>query len=503
MATDQLDFTLLTDRSVVREDAITDVDLVVNLITTRPLEGQATKQAINLCVVLDRSGSMAGDKLEQAKRSCLEIWESLTPEDSFSVLAFDEEVISVVNPQTPRADVMERISSLEPGGMTNLSKGWYLGLLEIQSYGSDKQINRIILLSDGMANAGEQKSAVLGAESARARDELGVTSSTIGVGDDFQEDILSAIARESGGRFWYIANARIEEIIREEFSGALSVSLERPGVELQFPEGVEVIKELNKLVKTLGRYRVRPIKANDRFSFALRLRTDPQKAKSKTLSITASLLDGPDLVSSATVDLQLGTLQDYAEATEDPAVGAVVAKYLAAEADEEMVEKLDAGDVSTVIDMLQAQSSLIRDLEQKLSGQSAMSWETMTELERERAERQRQQEEKELLRAARALRQNEALIAVAQLVELLRGLGDTREIQRLISASRKEQSHRYSKDVSWESSDMEAEVDLDSTRHTLEGALSVGQRALADHPYAAQELEVILRDIDEQLARLS
>jgi len=503
MATDQLDFSLLADRRIVREDAITDVDLVVDLVTRRPLDGQTTNQAINLCVLIDRSGSMAGEKLEQAKRSCLEIWESLTPEDNLIVLAFDTEVISVVNPQTPRADVVNRIQALGSGGLTNLSKGWYLGLLELQSYGNERQINRIIMLSDGQANEGEQKAAVLAAESARARDELGITTSTIGVGDDFQEDILSALARESGGRFWYIGNARIQEIIREEFSGALSIALERPGVELRLPAGVQIVKELNNLGKTMGRYRIRPIKANDRFCFAVRLRTDPQQLESRALSIGATLFDASETIADDEIELQAGTLQQYAEAAEDPSVAAVVSKFLAAAADEEIIEKLDAGDVSTVIDMLQSQSGMIKDLEEKLSGQSAISWETMTERQRERAERQRGSEEKELERAARALRQNEALMAVAQLVDLLRGFGARDEAEELIGLSRKEHQFRGSKDAAWGSSHLDAVIDSDSTLHTLASAKRVATTSLTRYPYAKDELAAIIRGIDEQMARVS
>jgi Ca-activated chloride channel homolog len=86
--------------------------------------------------------------------------------------------------------IRERILALEPGGGTDLPKGWYRGLLELQTYATDKHINRLVLLSDGLANAGEQKSSVLGAESNRARGALGITTSTIDIGTDFQEDIL-------------------------------------------------------------------------------------------------------------------------------------------------------------------------------------------------------------------------------------------------------------------------------------------------------------------------
>jgi len=280
----------------VRNDQTSDVDVAIDLTTSKAIGTQSASYALNLCIVIDRSGSMAGEKLEQAKTSCVDIYESLNPDDKLTVLAFDSDVISVVNPQTPRSSIRERILALRSGGQTDLSKGWYLGLLELQSYGSERHINRLVLLSDGQANEGEQKASVLGAESGRARDALGITTSTIGIGKDFQEDILAAIAQASGGRFWFIGEARIEDIIKEEFSGALSVFLERPKIEFTVPSGVTIERELNDLPKIAGCYRIRPIKANDQFCFAIRLRIDPMKVDGKNLSIRASLLDGAGVV---------------------------------------------------------------------------------------------------------------------------------------------------------------------------------------------------------------
>src|SRR5262249_38926885 len=157
-----------------------DVDVAVDLTTTKSIGAQPSGYALNLCVVIDRSGSMQGDKLEQAKKSCVDIYESLGSEDRLTVLAFDTEVVSVVNPQTPKNLIKERILALQSGGGTDLSKGWYLGLLELQTYATEKHLNRLILLSDGQANSGEQKSSVLGAESNRARNDLRITTSTIG-----------------------------------------------------------------------------------------------------------------------------------------------------------------------------------------------------------------------------------------------------------------------------------------------------------------------------------
>lgn len=190
-----------------------------------------------LCLVIDRSGSMeAQGKLETAKRSCLDIFERIKDDDLFTVVVFDSDAQVVVNPQTPRDQVAGKLESIRPGSLTNLSLGWYQGLLELQSHMTDEHYGRLILLSDGLANEGETKKSALEAVATRARDE-GITTSTIGVGrdSDFQEDLLEAIATASGGRFWYIAESGIDSILEEEFRNALSVVLDRSKVELSLP----------------------------------------------------------------------------------------------------------------------------------------------------------------------------------------------------------------------------------------------------------------------------
>jgi Ca-activated chloride channel family protein len=385
MSSDNIDLRVLAERPVVRNDSPSEVDLVVHLVTSRSIGDQPANYALNLCVAIDRSGSMGGQKLEHAKKGSLEIWENLNPGDHFTVLAFDDDVVLVTNPQTPPDEVRGRIQGLVSGGSTDLAKGWYLGLLELQSYSSDRHINRMILLSDGQANRGETKPSVLGAESGRARDELGITTSTVGVGVDFQEDLLAAIARDSGGRFWYIGDSSIEEIIREEFSGALSVYLERPSIRLDLPPAAVIVGEYHDLTTVGGRYRLRPVKGNDRFAFGVRLRIDPAKVDGTELPVTATLLDGTDTVASTTTILELGSLEKYAASPDEPVVAMVVSRYLAAKADEKMAEQVEAGDVSTMIEMLDKQSGLMAEIQQKLGGARPTSWEAMTE-EQQRAE---------------------------------------------------------------------------------------------------------------------
>ena len=186
MSTDQLNLEILAERPAIRNDQISDLNVAIDILTKKTIGTQSANYGINLCIVIDRSGSMVGEKLDHAKKSCVDIYKSLNSTDRLTVLAFDDDVMSVVNPQTPENLVENRIMAIDSGGATNLSKGWYLGLLELQTYTTEKHINRLILLSDGQANQGELKTSTLGFESSRARNELEITTSTIGIGRDFQ-----------------------------------------------------------------------------------------------------------------------------------------------------------------------------------------------------------------------------------------------------------------------------------------------------------------------------
>jgi Ca-activated chloride channel family protein len=497
MPVDKLHLDILSERPVVRNDQPSEIDIAIDLISSRSVGLKPTNYSINLCVVIDRSGSMAGAKLDQAKKSCVDIYRSLNSNDLMTVLAFDEEVISVINPQTPRDSVTDRIMGLFEGGMTDLSKGWYLGLSELQTYTSSDHINRLILLSDGQANRGEKKPGVLGEESARARDQLGITTSTIGIGTDFQEDILAAIAHESGGRFWFIGEARIEDILKEEFSGALSVLLERPRIEVDLPPGVELARELNSLTKISSSYRLRPIKANDRFCFALRLRVDPDEVVGGNLEIRTRLFDGPAAVESSTKVLSLLPAEEYAASPEDSTVAMIVEQYLASVSDEQIAAEIDEGDMSGMLAMLQSQSDMMKELEKKLAGATATPLdEAMIREGQLRIEHQKRQ----LDHLRIEIGENEALLAVGRLIDLMRGLGLDQSALELLGVSRKVHHHRGNRKL-----DMHVRGGIDdwAAGHLLAQALEATDRLLKDFPDLKTEISTIREGLNERLESFS
>lgn len=351
MNPDLLQLDILPERPVVRDDEISELDLVLEIRSAKNSEELQERTRLNLCIVMDRSGSMEGEKLDTAKKSCTEILNRLNPGDLFTVVVFDDEAEVVANPQVPLAEVVEKIEAINSGGVTNLSSGWYLGLLELQTHMTSSHYSRLFLLSDGQANRGETKRSTLAQEASKSR-ELGITTSTIGIGDDFQEDILEAIASESGGRFWYIQESRIEDILMEEFTGSMSIVMDRPRLELVLPSGVRISRELNDLKKTSGKYRFRPIKGADIFNFAVRLEVNPNSISGEAVAVSARLYDGDTLLREASKTLSVRPHREVVLSKVNPVVTSVVQQYELTVTNEEVMERMARGDIGRLKKML-------------------------------------------------------------------------------------------------------------------------------------------------------
>src|SRR4051812_38590638 len=125
-----VEIVLMAERPLARDDEPSEFDVAVEIRCRATEAGGSRGSPVDLALVIDRSGSMAGDKLAAAKRSCLDIFHRLAADDLFSVVTFNKATQVVVNPQTPRAEVEGRINAITSGGLTDLSGGWYQGLLE-------------------------------------------------------------------------------------------------------------------------------------------------------------------------------------------------------------------------------------------------------------------------------------------------------------------------------------------------------------------------------------
>jgi Ca-activated chloride channel homolog len=186
------------DLDVVAIEAQDRISVLLEL-TAPTAETSRTRPPSTLQVVLDRSGSMAGEPLDAAKGALIDLVGRLEPTDHFGLVVFDDEV-HVAVPAAPLTDkdaVRGLIASIPPGGTTNLSGGYLRGVQEARRIAGNGGAT-LLLISDGHANVGILDSDKLGAVAADARGHK-VTTSTIGLGLGYDETLLAALARGGAG----------------------------------------------------------------------------------------------------------------------------------------------------------------------------------------------------------------------------------------------------------------------------------------------------------------
>jgi Mg-chelatase subunit ChlD len=203
-------FTARTDRHLVRTNGRSRRHVLLSLTAPKPRRKAAKRPAVSVAFVLDRSGSMGGAKIGLAKYAVERALQGLTPRDRFSVITYDDQVETTVSSRTatPKAkeQALLRLQTVDARGSTDLHGGWTAGADQVRAHLAKDGVNRCLLLTDGLANVGLIQPPAL---TAFARDlrASGVTTSTFGVGADFDERLLSAIADAGGGHFYFIGQA--------------------------------------------------------------------------------------------------------------------------------------------------------------------------------------------------------------------------------------------------------------------------------------------------------
>jgi Ca-activated chloride channel homolog len=198
---------------------------------------------LNLSLVLDRSGSMYGDKLEAARAAAALLVRRLAQTDVVSVVAYDDQVQTVALPATgvEQADLPRRIEQIECGGSTNLSGGWLRGRELVAQNRLERGVNRVILLTDGLANVGISDPLRLTGLAAQGKRD-GVTTTTIGFGEDYDERLLRGMADAGGGNTYYIENTdQAAAIFTDELQGLLELGAQNVAVTVKAGPAAQLV----------------------------------------------------------------------------------------------------------------------------------------------------------------------------------------------------------------------------------------------------------------------
>ncbi|HEV8487916.1 MAG TPA: VWA domain-containing protein [Blastocatellia bacterium] len=193
--------------------------------------------SINLALVIDKSGSMAdSDKMSRVKAALVALVSQLRDTDVLSISLFDSyaEVLLPARTLTDRGRVLELIRQIEPGGSTNLHAGLMLGYHEALKHYRKDATNRVILLTDGIANQGVTDPEKIAGNSL-AFNERGIDLSTIGVGLDLNQDLLRQLAKSGRGLFHFVADAQdLHKVFIKELQSLLSLVATEPRVEVSY-----------------------------------------------------------------------------------------------------------------------------------------------------------------------------------------------------------------------------------------------------------------------------
>lgn len=200
---------------------------------------------INLSLVIDKSGSMADlDKISRVKASLLTLVSQLRDKDILSIIVFDSEA-EVLLPAchlANREGIKRLIRQIEPGSSTNIHAGLMLGYKEALTNYRQGATNRVILLTDGIANRGVTDAEQIAQDSLRFNDR-GIDLSTIGVGLDLNKDLLRQLAQSGRGLFHFVADEQdIEKVFIKELQSLVSPIANEPNLEIDYDPALELVQ---------------------------------------------------------------------------------------------------------------------------------------------------------------------------------------------------------------------------------------------------------------------
>lgn len=216
----------------------------LQLTVATPDFGSPRRHPLNLSVVLDRSGSMGdAQKIDYAKRALNKLIDQLDSEDLLSIVIYDD-VVEVLRETQPvgkdKYAIKRLVERVYPRGSTNLGGGMVQGFREVEHNLNKEYANRVILLSDGLANQGVTDPQELDRIARRYKAKC-ISLTTMGVGLDYNENLMVGLAENGGGNYYFIENPNaMASILNKEFSMLSTLIAQNAAIELTLGENIVV-----------------------------------------------------------------------------------------------------------------------------------------------------------------------------------------------------------------------------------------------------------------------
>jgi Ca-activated chloride channel family protein len=363
-------------RPAVAADGATTLDL---LITVRSPESAPSvsgqRPALNLALVIDRSGSMAGSKLSYARKAARFLAGELSERDRLAIVTFDSEVKVLVPSQPVRDPLLfiSAINTIDAGGCTALFDGWLAGATEVASQLDPQGLNRVLLLSDGQANEGLTDHQQIAAK-VEGLTQRGISTSAFGLGSGFDEDLMGAVAGAGDGTLAQIESPQqLADLYASELQGLASTVGRKVSLGIRARHGAELVDVLNDLPRTsAGNFQLPNLRYGQELGIGVRLQLPAwapnQQIASVRLAWRSPERDGrQELIEHLTLPVRPQTELEGLAA--DPFVAEQLA-LLQANRDRRLaIEELDRGDLRAAMASLESIDERLAALPQSASVQ--------------------------------------------------------------------------------------------------------------------------------------
>ena len=362
LAGETLQLQLVPERGYIVKNSPQEVVIKIDLsaITDRT---KVRRTPLNLAVVLDRSGSMTGAKLEKTKQAAMLLVDRLAPDDVFSLVIFSDTARVLIPAQKAgdKDSLKEKIESIKADGSTALYAGVKMGADQLQEFFTSKRINRVILLSDGLANVGPSSTREL-RRLGSDLSERGISVTTIGVGDDYNEDLMAGLAEASDANYYYVKDTeKLPSIFAKELGALLTVAARDVRIEIICPDGVRPLGFIGRAEQFQDRKAIVNLSqftaGQDRYLF-LRCVVNGDKPEVARVSVNYKdeLGDGSSRSASGVARIEFTEDQRLSDKSLNGAVFAEKQLMLTAVAKDEAIAQADAGNYQQAATILKSQS---------------------------------------------------------------------------------------------------------------------------------------------------
>lgn len=349
------------------------------LIEAMPTEMVAAVQMpLNFALVLDQSGSMAGDKLKSMKSAAKMAIEQMGPNDILSIVSYDETAREVVHaqPVTNKADLQRQIDSIRDMGGTHMSSGMRAGLKLLRQNLGASRVSRMILLTDGQTFEDEAECQRLAGEAGQA----GVPITAYGLGADWNQQLLESIAHASGGLSDFIDDATPHKIVnefRQSVMAAQATVVQNGNLILRLVMGVNP-KAVWQVLPQISRLGHRALSDRDVQVFL----GDLEKGQGRSVLVELMIPPKPAgryrvaqaeldydvplsglTAEKAKLDVVLGFTGDPAQAVQvDPGVMNIIEKVTTFKLQTRALEEAQAGNIAGATQKLRAAATRLLDM---------------------------------------------------------------------------------------------------------------------------------------------